>query len=78
MSENQIFLELIRYYQQLKSLLASVDWPSEEGRANTKSFYKENIERLRKQCHEANPKRLAELDANRANDCTVTEAEYIS
>lgn len=78
MSENQIFSELERYNDQLDALLISNDWEqNQKGKENTKTFYKENIERLRKQCHEVNPKRLSELDKRRENDCPVNEAEEI-
>ena len=77
MSENILFAELIKYYQQLKALYATTDWV-QETKDNTERFYKEKIEELRIKCHEAKAKRLKELDTNRANDCTVTEAEEIS
>lgn len=77
MSENQLFTELIRYYQQLDALIISKDWESDT-KANTKTFYLEKIDELRIRCHEANPKRLAELVTRRANDCPINEAEQIS
>lgn len=77
MSGNKLFTELIRYYQQLEALLIADDW-SADTKENTKAFYTEKIESLRKQCHEANPKRLAEIDTRRENNCTVNEAIQIS
>lgn len=77
MKEDKLFAELKKYYQQLHALLIADDW-AEHTKANTKTFYKEKIETLRIQCHEANPKRLKELDKRREADCPVNEPEEVS
>ena len=77
MSENILFTELIRYYQQLDALYATDDW-NEDTKKKTEDFYNEKIKELRIKCHETNAGRLAEIDTRRAYDCPVTEAEEIS
>lgn len=77
-TENQIAVELIKYYQQEQALREATEWDNNpEGKENTLNFYKGKIETLRKKLNEISPKRLQEIDTQRANDCTVNEAEVI-
>lgn len=80
-SENQLAVELIRYYQQKEALTTQKeDYKKLNnlfGFNNTMLHYNETIVKLRKLLNESNPKRLEEIDIKRANDCTVTGAVEI-
>lgn len=77
-SENSIAAELIRYYQQKEALQIGLKTEfTKAQRTETLVFYNWKIKSLRKQLNEINPARLQEIDTQRANDCTVTNAEHV-
>jgi hypothetical protein len=75
-TENQLAVELIRYYQQKKALKLKKDSYN-----NTKQylllmrFYDEKIKEFRRQLQIRNPERLQEIDAKADNVPTTEEAE---
>jgi hypothetical protein len=70
--EDQIADELTQYYSQKKALENNLSLGfTENGKESTLTFYKEKINALRSKLNEINPKRLQEIDSERANDCTI-------
>lgn len=76
---NKLSVELIRYYQQREAL----EIEKQKGAISnstydtTVKFYDYKINSLRKQIDERDPEKLRKIDANRANDLTVNEAETL-
>ena len=74
-SENQIAVELIRYYQQKQALKAQEKtYNNPRSFVNLMGFYNEKINSLRTQLNGLNKERLQEIDTQRSNDCTVKGA----
>lgn len=77
-SENQIIVELIRYYQQKDALKKQEEtYNNPISYVQLMNFYDENIVTYRKQLNEINPEKLTEIDTQRANDITVRGAEIL-
>lgn len=80
-SENQLAIQLIKYYQHKDALLNKKHTYKALnnliGYNNLLMHYSEKIETLKKQLHETNPERLAKIETQRINDTRVVGAEII-
>jgi hypothetical protein len=74
LSENQVAVKLLRFYQQKGRLEnnAELDF-TENGKQTTLDFYNENINALRIKLDGINPERLAKIDKQRAVDFAFKE-----